>query len=65
MLERSVTGPASDGADRAYDTSDFVWDVRALGLTPHIAQKQRGRRSAIDGRMTRHPRTVARSLPPA
>ena len=55
MLERSVTGPATVGADRAYDTRDFVWDLRALGLTPHVAQNQRGRRSAIDGRTTRHP----------
>ena len=55
MLERSVTGLATVGADRAYDTRDFVWDLRALGLTPHVAQNQRGRRSAIDGRTTRHP----------
>ena len=55
MLERSVRGPATVGADRAYDTRDFVSDLRALGLTPHVAQNQRGRRSAIDGRTTRHP----------
>ena len=54
MLGRSVTGPATVGADRAYDTSDFVWDVRGLGITPHVAQNQRGRRSAIDRRTTRH-----------
>ena len=55
MLERSVRGPATVGADRAYDTRDFVWDLRGLGVTPHIAQNERGRRSAIDGRTTRHP----------
>ena len=54
MLERSVPGPARGGADRAYDTRDFVWDLRALGLTPHVAQNERGRRRAIDGRTTRH-----------
>jgi len=55
MLERSVTEPATVGADRAYDPRDFVWDLRALGLTPHVAQNQRGRRRAIDRRTTRHP----------
>ncbi len=55
MLERSVRGPATVGADRAYDTRDFVWDLRALGITPHVAQNKQGRRSAIDGRTTRHP----------
>ena len=55
MLERSVRGPATLGADRAYDTRDFIWDLRALGVTPHVAQNERGRRSAIDGRTTRHP----------
>ena len=55
MLERSVRGPATLGADRAYDTRDFVGDLRALGVTPHVAQNERGRRSAIDRRTTRHP----------
>ena len=55
MLERSVGGRATLGADRAYDTRDFVWDLRGLGITPHVAQNERGRRSAIDGRTTRHP----------
>ena len=34
MLERSVCGPATVGADRAYDTRDFVWAARALGVPP-------------------------------
>ncbi len=55
MLGRSITGPATMGTDRAYDTRDFIRDRRALELTPHVAQNQRGRRSAIDGRTTRHP----------
>ena len=55
MLERSVGGRATLGADRAYDTRDFVWDLRGLGVTPYIAQNARGRRSAIDRRTTRHP----------
>ena len=55
MLERSVRGPATLGADRAYEPCNVVWDLRALGVTPHIAQYQQGRRSAIDRHTTRHP----------
>ena len=40
--------------DKGYDTKGFVADVRALGFTPHVAQHTNGRRSAIDGRTTRH-----------
>ncbi len=54
MLERSVCGPATLGADCAYDTRDFVRSLRDLGVTPHVAQNDRGRRSAIDRRTTRH-----------
>jgi IS5 family transposase len=41
-------------ADKAYDTADFVAACRKAGVTPHLAQNTRGRRSAIDGRTTRH-----------
>ena len=41
-------------ADKAYDTADFVADCRDLDVTPHVAQHTNGRRSAIDGRTTRH-----------
>ena len=41
-------------ADKAYDTKDFVAKTRGLGFTPHVAQNVNGRRSAIDGRTTRH-----------
>ena len=41
-------------ADKAYDTKDFVAKIRRLGFTPHVAQNVNGRRSAIDGRTTRH-----------
>lgn len=40
------------GADKGYDTSDFVADLRRKCVTPHVAQKVKG--SAIDGRTTRH-----------
>ena len=42
------------GADKAYDTADFVAAMREMGVTPHVAQNDKGRRSAIDGRTTRH-----------
>jgi hypothetical protein len=42
-------------ADKGYDAAAFVADMRALNVTPHIAQNISGRRSAIDARTTRHP----------
>lgn len=45
---------ATLGADRAYDTQDFVTDMRCQGVTPHVAQNTSKRRSAIDDRTTRH-----------
>ena len=44
------------GADKAYDTTDFVADVRACHTTPHVSQNIHARRltSAIDDRTTRH-----------
>ncbi len=41
-------------ADKAYDTVDFVAACRRAGISPHVAQNNRGRRSAIDARTTRH-----------
>jgi transposase len=43
------------GADKAYDTQEFVQSLRALKAVPHVAQNCKGRKSAIDGRTTRHP----------
>jgi transposase len=43
------------GADKAYDAAEHVAKLRAIGVTPHVAQNLSGRRSAIDGRTTRHP----------
>jgi transposase len=39
------------GADKAYDTKDFVEQCRRNNVVPHVAQKKN---SAIDGRTTRH-----------
>jgi transposase len=41
-------------ADKGYDTRAFVADCRDLGVTPHVAPNTTNRRSAIDGRTTRH-----------
>ena len=47
--------PVTLGADKGYDTGDFVMELRDKAVTPHVAQNQNSRRSAIDGRTTRHP----------
>jgi len=36
------------------DTQDFVNALRSIRVTPHVVQNLSGRRSAIDGRTTRH-----------
>jgi transposase len=45
---------ATVGADRGYDTRDFVAGCRAMNVTPHVSQHQSGRQSSIDGRTVRH-----------
>ena len=43
------------GADKAYDTKDFVAECRNMAVTPHVAQNtRRSGGSAIDDRTTRH-----------
>jgi IS5 family transposase len=44
------------GADKGYDTKDFVKEMRGMNVTPHVTQNdKRPGGSAIDGRTTRHP----------
>jgi len=43
------------GADKAYDTEDFVRTVRELQVTPHVTKNDKGRRSNLDRRTTRQP----------
>ena len=53
--QRARGGPLSVGADKAYDTRDFVQTVREMHIRPHVAQNSnRAGGSAIDGRTTRH-----------
>ena len=48
------------GEDKAYDSADHVANLRAINVTPHVAQNDsitttgKRRQSAIDGRCTRH-----------
>jgi transposase len=56
LLERIPgTHRITVGADKAYDTRDFVNECRHLNVTPHVAQNvKRSGGSAVDGRTTRH-----------
>ncbi len=42
------------GADKGYDTRDWVAELRGMQITPHVAQNDTHRRSAVDERTTRH-----------
>ena len=55
MLDRHSPGSTRRltlGADKGFDSADFVADLRRMCVTPHVARK--ARHSAIDGRTTRH-----------
>jgi transposase len=54
LTRKAVEKRVTLGADRGYDTSDFVAKLRELKITPHVAQNDTNRRSAIDGRTVRH-----------
>jgi transposase len=56
LSELPDRGRITVGADKNYDTRDCVRLLRALGITPHVAQfpKTLHRGSAIDDRTTRH-----------
>jgi IS5 family transposase len=58
MIASHADGPAAItlGGDKGYDAAkaNFVMELREFNVTPHIARNTT-RRSAIDGRTTRHP----------
>jgi transposase len=56
MVERvEGTERITVAADKAYDTKDFVSEMRGMNATPHVSQNiKRPGGSAIDGRTTRH-----------
>jgi hypothetical protein len=55
------SGRITLGADKGYDASGFVAELRRMAVTPHIARNDavtktgKRRRSSVDGRTTRHP----------
>jgi len=55
MIEDNARPGSTVGADKLYDTADFVAGCRERRCTPHVAQNNTNRRSAIDARTTRHP----------
>jgi len=55
MVEDNARPGSTIGGDKGYDTADFVSGCRERGCVPHVAQNNTNRRSAIDGRTTRHP----------
>lgn len=63
MLDRQSPGSSRRltlGADKGYDAASFVGELRQMCVTPHIARNDavtktgKRRRSAVDGRTTRH-----------
>jgi IS5 family transposase len=54
LTRRSSASHITLGADKGYDAASFVEALRSMNVTPHIAQNDTYRRSAIDKRTTRH-----------
>src|SRR5438309_8318498 len=42
------------GGDKNHDTRELVRELRGMNITPHVAQNNKNRRSAVDQRTTRH-----------
>lgn len=58
MLDEAIPGSRrlTVGGDKAYDTKDFVTDLRWRNATPHVAQNdRRAGGSMLDARTTRYP----------
>jgi transposase len=57
MLEerqKTSTKRITVGADKAYDTKSFIAGTRILNVTAHVQKNEKGRRSNLDRRTTRH-----------
>jgi transposase len=56
LMASQITGvkQVTLGADKNYDTQELVRDLRGMKVTPHVAQNNTNRRSAIDRRTTGH-----------
>ncbi|MHB8526284.1 MAG: transposase [Candidatus Acidiferrales bacterium] len=57
LLASQIPGvkPVTLGGDKNCDTQELVRYLRDMKVTPHVAQNNKNRRSAIDGRTTEHP----------
>lgn len=58
MVGETLTGErrVTLGADKGYDTRNFVRECREMKVTPHVAKNEHARRrSAIDQRTSAHP----------
>lgn len=53
LVDAHVPRGSTLGADKGYDTFDFVASLKQRGVKPHIARSTKNRRSAIDGRAAR------------
>jgi hypothetical protein len=54
MIDDKAHPGCTVGADKNYDTAEFVAGCRERRCVPHVAQNNTNRRSGIDGRTTRH-----------
>jgi transposase len=54
LADVPTKGRITVAGDKGYDTAAFVDGCRAMNITPQVAQNTARRRSAIDGRTTRH-----------
>lgn len=54
MLADNAPQGSTVGGDKLYDQTEFVSSCRSRGITAHVAVHDKGRKSRIDGRTTRH-----------
>ena len=54
MVRRRGKRRVTLGGDKNYDTQELVKQLRQQRVTPHVAQNNTHRSSALDGRTTRH-----------
>ncbi len=54
MIDANAKPGSTVGGDKNYDTAEFVAGCRKRGCTPHVAQNNTNRRSAINRPTTRH-----------
>ena len=53
-LQNNSSQRITVGADKAYDAKNFIAGARSLNVTPHVQKNEKGRRSKLDQRTTRH-----------